>query len=166
MRESWVERRGRHHINYFFNIILWYSDKHFFKAILIFRHGILQFKIKMLIVNIPGPRNWHPLVLTAAHRFADSWCGYWCRTRSSETIRSPRDRAIRVARDLPSSSKSWQWIRLISFLCIGRLKTHLDMLLLLLPLVFWAVWLLLLDGLCSLQVELSSSDASADKGKD
>lgn len=114
--------------------------------------------------DLPGPRNWHPLVLTAAQRLAESWCGYWCMTSSSDTILSPSDRAMRAARDLPSSSNSWQWIRLMSFRCMGRLRTHFEVLLLptvpLVPPLPAVLWLLLFDGLCSLQVELSSSDAS------
>ena len=66
-----------------------------------------------------GPRNWQPLALTAAHRLADSCCGFWCCSMSSVTLLSPSDLADLAALDLPSSSISWQLIRVTSFLCIG-----------------------------------------------
>lgn len=53
------------------------------------------------------PRNWHPRARTAAHRLADSCCGFWCWRMSSVTVRSPRDRAARTARVRPSASASW-----------------------------------------------------------
>lgn len=79
--------------------------------------------LNMKFGSIPGPRNWHPLALTAAHRFEESCWGFWCCRISSVTVRSPKDRAARMARILPSSSTSWQWTRVTSFLCIGRLRT-------------------------------------------
>ena len=45
---------------------------------------------------IAGPRNWHPLVLTAAHKLADSCWGFWCWSISSVTDRSPRDLAALI----------------------------------------------------------------------
>lgn len=73
--------------------------------------------------SIPGPRNWQPRALTAAQRLEESCWGFWCCRMSSVTVRSPKDRAARMARILPSSSTSWQWTRVTSFLCIGRLRT-------------------------------------------
>ena len=73
--------------------------------------------------SIPGPRNWQPRALTAAQRLEESCWGFWCWRMSSVTVRSPKDRAARMARILPSSSTSWQWTRVTSFLCIGRLRT-------------------------------------------
>lgn len=73
----------------------------------------------------PGPRNWHPLVRTAAQRFADICWGYCCSDNNSVTILSPSERTMHALLDRPSSSRSWQCIRLISFLWIGRLRTHL-----------------------------------------
>lgn len=72
--------------------------------------------------NLPGPRNWHPRARTAAHRLEESCCGFWCCKMSSVTVRSPRERAALMALTRPSSSTSWQWTRVTSFLCIGRLN--------------------------------------------
>lgn len=79
--------------------------------------------VNIKLNHIPGPRNWQPLALTAAHRLEDSCWGFWCWRMSSVTVRSPKDRAALIARILPSSSTSWQWTRVTSFLCIGRLRT-------------------------------------------
>lgn len=72
---------------------------------------------------LPGPRNWQPLALTAAHRFEESCWGFWCWRMSSVTVRSPRERAARMARMRPSSSTSWQCTRVTSFRCMGLLST-------------------------------------------
>lgn len=71
---------------------------------------------------LPGPRNWHPRARTAAHRLEESCCGFWCCKMSSVTVRSPRERAALMALTRPSSSTSWQWTRVTSFLCMGRLS--------------------------------------------
>lgn len=71
----------------------------------------------------PGPRNWQPLALTAAHRLAESCWGFWCCRMSSVTVRSPSERPARTARTRPSSSTSWQLTKVTSFLCMGRLST-------------------------------------------
>jgi len=42
---------------------------------------------------------------------------------SSVTVRSPRDRAARIARDRPSSSISWQLINVTNLRCIGLDRT-------------------------------------------
>jgi hypothetical protein len=76
-----------------------------------------------IIVTVPGPRNWQPLARTAAHKLADSCCGFWCCRMSSVTVRSPRDRAARIARDRPSSSISWQLINVTTLRCIGLDRT-------------------------------------------
>lgn len=70
----------------------------------------------------PGPRNWQPRARTAAHRLAESCCGFWCCRISSVTVRSPRDLHARIARMRPSSSTSWQFTRVTSFLCMGLLS--------------------------------------------
>ena len=72
--------------------------------------------------KLPGPRNWHPRARTAAHRLEESCCGFWCCKMSSVTVRSPRERAALIALTRPSSSTSWQWTKVTSFLCMGRLK--------------------------------------------
>lgn len=72
--------------------------------------------------NLPGPRNWHPRARTAAHRLEESCCGFWCCKMSSVTVRSPRERAALIALTRPSSSTSWQWTKVTSFLCMGRLS--------------------------------------------
>lgn len=72
--------------------------------------------------GLPGPRNWHPRALTAAQRLADSCWGFWCCKISSVTVLSPRERAARMALTRPSSSTSWQFTNVTSFLCIGRLS--------------------------------------------
>lgn len=71
---------------------------------------------------LPGPRNWHPRARTAAHRFEESCWGFWCCKMSSVTVRSPRERAALMALTRPSSSTSWQWTRVTSFLCMGLLS--------------------------------------------
>lgn len=71
----------------------------------------------------PGPRNWQPRALTAAHRLAESCWGFWCCRMSSVTVRSPSERPARTARTRPSSSTSWQLTKVTSFLCMGRLST-------------------------------------------
>lgn len=71
----------------------------------------------------PGPRNWHPRALTAAQRLAESCWGFWCCRMSSVTVRSPNERPARTARTRPSSSTSWQFTKVTSFLCMGRLST-------------------------------------------
>jgi len=73
--------------------------------------------------HLPGPRNWQPRALTAAHRLAESCCGFWCCRMSSVMVRSPSDRPARTARTRPSSSTSWQFTKVTSFLCMGRLST-------------------------------------------
>lgn len=70
----------------------------------------------------PGPRNWQPRALTAAQRLAESCWGFWCCRMSSVTVRSPSERPARTARTRPSSSTSWQFTKVTSFLCIGRLS--------------------------------------------
>lgn len=72
--------------------------------------------------GLPGPRNWHPRARTAAQRLADSCWGFWCCKISSVTVLSPRERAARMALTRPSSSTSWQFTSVTSFLCIGRLN--------------------------------------------
>ena len=90
-----------------------------------------------------GPKNWHPLALTAAHRleleYIDSnqnlaklltidnwceqnlnWCESWCLIRSSAKARSPIERTFLMARVRPSPSTIWQCNNIISFRCIGR----------------------------------------------
>lgn len=71
---------------------------------------------------LPGPRNWHPRARTAAHRLEESCWGFWCCKMSSVTVRSPRERAALMALTRPSSSTSWQWTRVTSFLCMGLLS--------------------------------------------
>lgn len=74
------------------------------------------------VITLPGPRNWHPRALTAAQRLAESCWGFWCCKISSVTVLSPSDRAALIARTRPSSSTSWQFTSVTSFLCIGRLS--------------------------------------------
>lgn len=71
---------------------------------------------------LPGPRNWHPRALTAAQRLAESCWGFWCCRMSSVTVLSPSDRAALMALTRPSSSTSWQFTSVTSFLCMGRLS--------------------------------------------
>lgn len=72
--------------------------------------------------DLPGPRNWQPLARTAAHRLEESCWGFWCCRMSSVTVRSPSERAARMARTRPSSSTNWQCTRVTSFLCMGLLS--------------------------------------------
>lgn len=85
-------------------------------------HRILASSQKADTSLLPGPRNWHPRARTAAHRLEESCCGFWCCKMSSVTVRSPRERAALMARTRPSSSTSWQWTSVTSFLCMGRLS--------------------------------------------
>lgn len=71
---------------------------------------------------LPGPRNWHPRALTAAQRLAESCWGFWCCRMSSVTVLSPSERAALMALTRPSSSTSWQFTSVTSFLCMGRLS--------------------------------------------
>lgn len=45
---------------------------------------------------------------------------------SSVTVRSPSDRAARTALALPSSSTSWQLMRVTSLRCIGRERSDVE----------------------------------------
>lgn len=72
---------------------------------------------------IPGPKNWHPLALTAAQRFALSCCGFWCCSINSVTDLSPKLRAARIALALPSGSINWHPTKVTSFRCMGRETT-------------------------------------------
>lgn len=87
------------------------------------KQWLLHWTLQNDTSTVPGPRNWQPLALTAAHRLDESCCGFWCWRMSSVTVRSPNERAARIARIRPSSSTSWQWTRVTSFLCMGRLST-------------------------------------------
>ena len=69
---------------------------------------------------IAGPRNWQPRARTAAHRLADSCCGFWCWRMSSVTVRSPKERAARTALARPSDSASWQVTKVTNLRCMGR----------------------------------------------
>lgn len=78
------------------------------------------------ITHSPGPRNWHPLARTAAHRLAESCWWFWCWRMSSVTVLSPRERAALTALARPSSSTSWQLMRVTNFLCIGRDRSEVE----------------------------------------
>lgn len=81
-----------------------------------------QRKTAWFSFDLPGPRNWQPLARTAAHKLEESCWGFWCCRMSSVTVRSPSERAARMARTRPSSSTSWQCTRVTSFLCMGLLS--------------------------------------------
>lgn len=102
------------------NLEPWYTDNNF-KS----RQKRKKKKRGKPCFNSPGPKNWQPLALTAAHRFADNCCGFWCCRISSVTVLSLRERAARIARARPSSSISWQLTKATSFLCMGLLRMAL-----------------------------------------